>query len=78
MLDRGIDVKCIKVVPYLLDSQLLIQIQQIIPVPEASEYMVRLSRKEAEEVSNIKKKYDKDDIKYLYWTHLLEYFEKNP
>ncbi len=76
MLDRGIDVKCIKVVPYLLDSQLLIQIQQIIPVPEASEYMVRLSRKEAEEVSSIKKKYNKDDIKYLYWTHLLEYFEK--
>ena len=27
MLDRGIDVKCIKVVPYLLDSQLLIHYQ---------------------------------------------------
>lgn len=37
LLDRKIDVKCVKVSPYKLDEQLLVDIQQIIPVPEASE-----------------------------------------
>ena len=36
LIERGIDVKCVKVSPYILNGQLLVQIQQIIPVPEAS------------------------------------------
>lgn len=72
LLDRKIDVKCVKVSPYKLGEQLLVDIQQIIPVPEASEYMVRLTRKDEEEVKAKVK--DTSDIRYQYWEQLLAYF----
>ncbi len=76
LLDRKIDVKCVKVSPYKLGEQLLVDIQQIIPVPEASEYMVRLTRKDEEEVKAKVK--DTSDIRYQYWEQLLVYFaQKN-
>lgn len=78
LIERGIDVKCVKVSPYMLNGQLLVDIQQIIPVPEASEYMVRLNRKDAEEVIAKTKRTDSTDIRYQYWEKLLAYFtERN-
>jgi len=74
LIDREIDVKCVKVSPYMLSGQLLVDIQQIIPVPEASEYMVRLTRKDAEEVTAKIKRNDSTDMRYQYWEQLLRYF----
>ncbi|HBH7054379.1 TPA: DUF4268 domain-containing protein [Morganella morganii] len=76
LLDRKINVKCVKVSPYRLGEQLLVDIQQIIPVPEASEYMVRLIRKDDEEFIAKVKRTDSTDIRYQYWAQLLEYFSK--
>ncbi|KXZ66117.1 DUF4268 domain-containing protein [Acinetobacter venetianus] len=77
LCDRGIDVKCVKVSPYLLNEQLLIHVQQIIPIPEATEYMVRLGRKEAEDVQEKIKQDNSEDIRYQYWNKLLAYFTEN-
>ena len=77
LLDRKIDLKCVKVSPYKLDEQLLVDIQQIIPVPEASEYMVRLTRKEDEETIAKVKQADHTDIRYQYWEQLLAYFSQS-
>lgn len=74
LIDREIDVKCVKVSPYMLSGQLLVDIQQIIPVPEASEYMVRLTRKDAEETTAKIKRTDSTDVRYQYWEQLLGYF----
>ena len=77
LLDRKINVKCVKVSPYKLGEQLLVDIQQIIPVPEASEYMVRLIRKEDEETIAKVKQADHTDIRYQYWEQLLVHFGQN-
>lgn len=75
LIERNIQVKCVKVTPYVLHGQLLVDIQQIIPVPEASEYMVRLSRKDAE-VKNLKEKENSlGQLRTAYWTQLLEDFQ---
>lgn len=75
LLDRKIDVKCVKVSPYKLGEQLLVDIQQIIPVPEASEYMVRLSRKDAE-IKVIKERESSlGQLRIAYWAQLLEDFQ---
>ncbi len=76
LLDRSIEVKCVKVSPYKLGEQLLVDIQQIIPVPEASEYMVRLSRKEAEVKTLKEKESSLAQMRTTYWTQLLEDFQK--
>ena len=65
----------LKVSPYILNGQLLVDIQQIIPVPEASEYMVRLSRKDAE-IKVIKQRENSlGQLRIAYWTQLLENFQ---
>lgn len=75
LFERGIKVKCVKVSPYILNGQLLVDIQQIIPVPEASEYMVRLSRKDAE-IKVIKERENSlGQLRTAYWTQLLEDFQ---
>lgn len=73
LIEREIDVKCVKVSPYMLNRQLLVDIKQIIPVPEASEYMVRLIRKEAEVKMIIAKDQEIAKKRIEYWTQLFEY-----
>ena len=40
------DVRCIRLSPYLLEDRLLLDVQQVIPLPEASSYTVRVREKE--------------------------------
>lgn len=42
----GLDIRCVKLVPYRVDHRLLLDVQQVIPLPEAEELMVRLRRRE--------------------------------
>lgn len=69
---RQIDVRCFRVTPYEHNQEVLIDIEQIIPIPETAEYMVRVSAKEAEEkVREARYKI----IAYEYWTELLKVFK---
>lgn len=44
---EGMDIRCIRLMPYEVDAKVLIDVQQVIPLPEAASYQVRLRRKEA-------------------------------
>lgn len=56
--DQGLDIRCIRLKPYKLNDKLLIDAQQIIPLPEASEYLVQLREKEQTEKASRKQKWD--------------------
>ncbi|WP_165368067.1 endonuclease NucS domain-containing protein [Phytoactinopolyspora endophytica] len=43
----GLDIRCVRLTPYRVDDRLLLDVQQVIPLPEAEELMVRLRRKES-------------------------------
>jgi hypothetical protein len=44
--ERDLDIRCIRLVPYSDNGRLLVDVQQIIPLPEAAEYQVRIREKE--------------------------------
>ena len=44
--DYELDIRCIRLKPYDLDGRTLIDIQQIVPLPEAAHYQVQLREKE--------------------------------
>lgn len=46
--ERDLDIRCVRVQPYKLDNRLLLDIQPIIPLPEAAEYQVQLKDKATE------------------------------
>ena len=46
--DRGVDIRCVRMRPHRLtadDDRLLLDIQQVVPLPEAAEYQVRIAQK---------------------------------
>ena len=44
--DHDLDIRCVRLKPYKLNDQVLIDAQQIIPLPDASDYQVQVKRKE--------------------------------
>jgi hypothetical protein len=45
---RDLDITCIRLKPYRLDQQLLIDVQQIIPLPEAADYETKIRAQQQE------------------------------
>jgi hypothetical protein len=47
--DHSLDVRCVRLKPYNLDGRVLVDVQQVIPLPEAAEYTVRVAKKDRKE-----------------------------
>lgn len=67
--DRDIDIRCIRMRPYEDGGKRLIDVQQIIPLPEAQEYQVHL--REKEQVGR-KKRAERYDVRLKFWEGLLD------
>ncbi len=60
---RGIDIRCVRLSPYADGNRLLLDIQQVLPLPEAEEYQVRVREKsQKEHVSRVE---SRDLTKYM-------------
>jgi hypothetical protein len=46
LVERGIDIKCLRLQPYRLGERVLIDVRQVLPLEEASEYQVRIRQKD--------------------------------
>lgn len=77
LLGRGISIQCFKVTPYGLGDQLLINIDQIIPTPEAKELMIGINAKEAEEKTTEVVLKNRHTVRREYWERALEAFQKS-
>lgn len=64
---HALDIRCIRLKPYTLDRRLLIDVQQIIPLPEAAEYQVQIAEKEQSE----RKGAERYGLHQRFWTSLL-------
>lgn len=49
--ERDLDITCVRLRPYQLGEQLLVNVEQIIPLPEATDYQVQIRNKAREERS---------------------------
>ncbi|MDE1347883.1 DUF4268 domain-containing protein [Vibrio aestuarianus] len=77
LLGQGLSIQCFKVTPYALDEQLLINIDQIIPTPEAKELMIGINAKEAEEKTTEVVLKNRHSVRREYWEQALEVFQKS-
>ncbi|WP_201526388.1 hypothetical protein [Psychrobacter frigidicola] len=62
---RNLDITCIKIQPYNDNGKILVDIQQIIPLPEAEHYQIKVKRK-LEEKRETRKNNSKDYSKYQF------------
>lgn len=59
---HGLDIRCVRLIAYSLDGRILVDVQQIIPLPEAEEYQVRVRAKQEQE--RVAKAITRDYTKY--------------
>ena len=59
-----LDIRCVRMQPYVTDGQIFIDVQTVIPIPEAVDYQVRIreKRQKERESRQSKKDYTKYDI----------------
>lgn len=72
LIGHGIQAQCFRVIPYSFGEELLIDFQQIIPTPDAEDYMIGMVEKETEEKSAQRKKRDIAQLRREFWTQTLE------
>jgi hypothetical protein len=66
--EREIDIRCVRLRPYQDGEKRLIDVQQIIPLPEANEYQVQL--REKEQVGR-KRRAERHDLRIKFWEGLI-------
>lgn len=70
--NHQIDIRCVRATPYKLNEEILLNFEQIIPIPEAADFMIGISEKSAEARATS----DSDLIRYNrrreFWTRCLE------
>ncbi|MCY2962316.1 MAG: DUF4268 domain-containing protein [Planctomycetota bacterium] len=66
--EREIDIRCVRLRPYLDGEKRLIDVQQIIPLPEANDYQVQI--REKEQVGR-KKRAERFDERQRFWEGLV-------
>ncbi|MXZ48688.1 MAG: DUF4268 domain-containing protein [Candidatus Dadabacteria bacterium] len=74
LLGQGISIQCFRAKPYVFGEQLLLSIDQIIPTPEAKEFMIIMKTKEEEEKSTEALRKDRHVIRLEFWKKALESF----
>lgn len=74
MLNHNISVQCFKVSPYKHGDDLLLDIEQIIPVKEATDYYIKMADKAKESQSVKATNKGIGELRRQYWVELLEQF----
>ncbi len=62
--EKDLDVRCYRLIPYKIDNKILVDVQQIIPLPETESYQVKV-REQREERREVRKG-EKDKSKYNF------------
>lgn len=69
---RDLDVRCVRLKPYSLNGSVLLDVQQVIPLPEAAAYQVEVRKKEQSQRIATGRLSERHD----FWTGLLEVSRK--
>lgn len=72
LLDHNIKLKCIKVTPYELEDKIILNVEQIIPVVDAEDYLIKIVNKKQEELQTKEKKQTRHTIRIKFWEKLLQ------
>lgn len=73
----GVNCQCFKVTPYQAGTELFLNVEQIIPTPEASDFMIGMMAKEDEEKSASNEQRRSHGLRMAFWEQALEAFSQS-
>jgi hypothetical protein len=62
--EHDLDVRCVRMCPYVFDGKTLLHVEQLIPLPEAAEYQVRVRQREEQRRANVASSTNRDFTKF--------------
>ncbi len=71
--ERDLRICCVRMSPFADGDRLMLEIQQVIPLPDAEEYQVRLREKEQVERAARRDRSEGEELLLRFWRTLLEY-----
>jgi len=72
LLNYNLRIQCYKATPYILDDQLILNIEQIIPMKDAEEFSIIMAEKTQEDISSQQELKNRHIIRKEFWTLLLQ------
>ena len=72
LLGHGVLAQCFRVVPYSFGEEVFIDLQQIIPTPEAADFMIGMVAKDSEQKSVEGAQRRSHKLRHAFWTQALE------
>lgn len=76
LLQHGIRAKCFKATPFRNGSELFLNVEQIIPTPEAADFMIGISEKEKEQQTTERIMANRHTLRLDFWQATLGAFEQ--
>lgn len=70
LLDHELKIQCFKATPYSLEEELFLQVDQIIPIPEVSEFVIDIKEKSKEDKVKSKKVAETESDLLDFWTQV--------
>lgn len=65
---RELDIRCIRIIPYHDNGRVLIDVQQVVPLPEARDYIIKIREKEHKERQE---RNERSSLRRRFWQGLL-------
>jgi hypothetical protein len=72
----NLKIQCFKVTPYSFEEQIFLNFEQIIPVKEAEEYIIKMAEKAQEEQSTQDEIKGRYQVRLEFWKQLIEKFKQ--
>ena len=72
LLGHGVRAQCFRVVPHTFRDELFLDLQQIIPTPEAADFMIGMATKETEEKTAQGAQQRRHKLRLEFWGQALE------
>lgn len=76
LLNYGLRLQCFKATPYKLNEQLFLNMEQIIPIKEAEDFVISMANKSREEVGNIEINKERHNDRLKFWSTFLKEVNK--
>jgi hypothetical protein len=56
--ERGLDIRCVRLKPYEMNSSVVLDVQQLIPLPEVQDYIIQVGNKRRTEQASTNRRWD--------------------
>lgn len=77
LLNHHVKIQCFKVTPFQVKEDLFIQMEQIIPLPETADYMIRMMEKEHDDHKKTKVTLQNEEQLIKFWSALKAALREN-